>query len=254
MLKNLRKREKATVRFFFMLCLLFLQLIVLGLIGGGFYYYLKYVKGTQGDILDNISESIAVNTGTLVDVRESLNKDLPDDYINSIGILKQYLKSEDSAPSAVGLDGQVKFNLLISYNRRLEPSATLNEKIDAAMKKAPGNLDLIKAKALSLYESKMFDEALVIIQPLAESSDQEIFYILGLIAQAKKDMQKAEMFFNQGFMQGGGKNSKIIYALAEMKYRNGDAQSAMAFLNRIISDNPNYLKAYLSESKYHNEY
>ncbi len=243
--KKSKKTRKGDSPVLFYAVLAFSTVIILGLIGGGFYYYLKYVKGTQGDILDNISESIAVNTGTLVDVRESLNKDLPEDYINSIGILKQYLKSEDSAPSAVGLDGQVKFNLLISYNRRLEPSATLNEKIDAAMKKAPGNLDLIKAKALSLYESKMFDDALVIIQPLAESSDQEIFYILGLIAQAKKDMQKAEMFFNQGFMQGGGKNSKIIYALAEMKYRNGDAQSATAFLNRIISENPNYLKAYL---------
>jgi tetratricopeptide (TPR) repeat protein len=243
--KKSKKGRKGDSPVLFYAVLTFSTLIVLGLIGGGFYYYLKYVKGTQGDILDNISESIAVNTGTLVDVRESLNKDLPDDYINSVGILKQYLKSEDSAPSAVGLDGQVKFNLLISYNRRLEPSATLNEKIDAAMKKAPGNLDLTKAKALSLYESKMFDEALVLIQPFAESSDQEIFYILGLIAQAKKDMQKAEMFFNQGFMQGGGKNSKIIYALAEMKYRNGDAQSAMAFLNRIIADNPNYLKAHL---------
>jgi len=243
--KKSKKERKGDSPVLFYAVLSFSTMIVLGLIGGGFYYYLKYVKGTQGDILDNISESIAVNTGTLVDVRDALNKDLPDDYINSIGILKQYLKSEDSAPSAVGLDGQVKFNLLISYNRRLEPSATLNEKIDAALKKAPANLDLIKAKALSLYESKMFDEALVLIQPFAESSDQEIFYILGLIAQAKKDVQKAEMFFNQGFMQGGGKNSKIIYALAEMKYRNGDAQSAMAFLNRIISDNPNYLKAYL---------
>lgn len=244
-LKKSKKTKKKGGSLFFYIVLSFSTLIVLGLIGGAFYYYLNFVRGTQGDILDNITESIAVNTGTLVDVREALNKDLPDDYMESVGILKQYLKSEDSAPSAVGLDAQVKFHLLISYSRRLESSAALNEKIDVALKKAPNNMDLIKGKALALYESKQFDEALVLVQPHAESNDQEIFYILGLIAQAKKEMDKAEIFFNQGFMQGGGKNLKIVYALAKMKYRNGDAQSATAFVNRIISENSNYLKAHL---------
>ena len=243
--KKKKKGRKGESPALFYLVLTFSTVIILGLIGGGYYYYTKYIKGGKGDILDNISESIAVNTGTLVDVRESLSKDLPEDYMNSLGILKQYIKPDDSAPSAVGLDGQVKYNLLISYNRRVEPSSTINEKIDAAMKKSADNLDLIKAKALSLYDSKEFDQALVLLQPYAESSDTEIFYILGIIAIAKKEMQKAEMFFNQGFMKGGGKNSKIIYALAEMKFLNGDAQSAMAFLNRIIEESPNYLKAHL---------
>lgn len=243
-----KKEKKGESSFLFYLVLTFSTVIVLGLIGGGFYYYTNFIKGNQGDILDNISESIAVNTGTLVDVREALGKDLPDDYLSSLGILKQYIKPDDSAPSAVGLDGQVKYNLLISYNKRVEPSASIMEKIDIALKKAPDNFDLVKAKALALYESKNYDQALVAIQPYAESNDQEIFYILGLLAIAKKDMQKAEMFFNQGFMKGGGKNSKIIYALAEIKYLNGDAQSAMAFLNRIIEDSPNYLKAHLLKS------
>lgn len=224
-------------------------IIVLGLIGGGVYYYLNFIKSNKGDILDNISESIAVNTGTLVDVREALNEDLPSDYINSIGILKQYINPDDSAPSAVGLDGQVKFNLLISYNKRIESSATTTEKIDEALKKAPENIDLIKAKALSLFEEKNYDDALVIIQPFAETNDPEIFYILGLCAAGKKDLQKAEQFFNTGFNKSEGKSTKIMYALAEMKNRNGDSQSATAFLNRIISENSNYMKAHLLKAK-----
>lgn len=224
-------------------------IIILGLIGGGVFYYLKFIKGNKGDILDNISESIAVNTGTLIDVREALNKDTPSDYISSIGILKQYIKSDDSAPSAVGLDGQVKFNLLISYNKRVESSVTTNEKIDEAMKKSPGNIDLIKAKSLSLYEEKRFDEALALIQPFAKINDYEVFYILGLCAAGKNDLQKAEQFFNAGFNQSNGKSIKIMYALAEMKNRNGFAQSAIAFLNRIITENSNYLKAYLLKAR-----
>ncbi|HNW82505.1 MAG TPA: tetratricopeptide repeat protein [bacterium] len=247
--KSAKKGAGAGSSFSFYAILSISTIIVLGLIGGGVYYYIKFIKGNKGNILDNISESIAVNTGTLVDVREALNKDIPSDYINSIGILKQYIKSEDSAPSAVGLDGQVKFNLLISYNKRIESSATTTEKIDEAMKKAPENVDLIKAKALSLYEEGKFDEALVVVQPLAETNDAEIFYILGLCAAGKKDLQKAEQFFNAGFIQSNGKSTKIMYALAEMKNRNGDSQSATAFLNRIITENKNYLKAHLLKAK-----
>ena len=247
--KSVKKGARAGSSFAFYAILSVSTLIVIGLIGGGVYYYLKFIKGNKGDILDNISESIAVNTGTLVDVREALNKDVPSDYINSIGILKQYIKPGESAPSAVGLDGQVKFNLLISYGKRIESSATTVEKIDEAIKQAPENVDLIKAKALSLYESGSYDEALLLVQPLAETNDPEIFYILGLCAAGKKDLQKSEQFFNTGFIQSSGKSTKIMYALAEMKNRNGDAQSATAFLNRIITENPSYLKAHLLKAK-----
>ena len=215
--------------------------------GGAYYFYTK--RNNSADILDNISEQIAVNTGTLADVRDALDKDTPEDYINSIGILKQYIKPDDSAPSAVGLDGQVKMNLLISYNRRIESSSSINEKISAAMKKAQGNIDLVKAKALYLYEQKQYDAAAELLQPFTDKNDQEVFYILGLIASGKNDLEKAENFFNTGFIQGGGKSVKIMYALANMKYQNGDTQSAMAFINRIISESPNYIKAYLLKSK-----
>ena len=217
------------------------------IIGGAYYFYTK--RNNSADILDNISEQIAVNTGTLADVREALDKDTPEDYMNSIGILKQYIKPGDSAPSAVGLDGQVKMNLLISYNKRIESSASIDDKISSAMKKAPGNIDLVKAKALYLYEQKQYDAAAELIQPFTDKNDQEIFYILGLLASGKHDLEKAENFFNTGFIQGGGKSIKIMYALANMKYQNGDTQSAMAFLNRIISEMPNYIKAYLLKSK-----
>lgn len=247
--KSVRKGAGAGSSFAFYAILGISTLIVIGLIGGGVYYYLKFIKGSKGDILDNISESIAVNTGTLVDVREALNKDIPSDYINSIGILKQYIKPGESAPSAVGLDGQVKFNLLISYGKRIESSSTTIEKIDEAMKQAPENIDLIKAKALSLFESGSYDEALLLVQPLAETNDPEIFYILGLCAAGKKDLQKSEQFFNAGFIQSNGKSTKIMYALAEMKNRNGDGQSGTAFLNRIITENPSYLKAHLLKAK-----
>lgn len=221
---------------------------ILAIIGGGAYYF--YTKrSNSADILDNISEQIAVNTGTLADVREALDKDTPEDYMNSIGILKQYIKPDDSAPSAVGLDGQVKMNLLISYNKRVESSASIDEKISAAMKKASGNADLVKAKALYLYEQKQYDEAAALLQPFTDKNDQEVFYILGLIASGKQDLEKAENFFNTGFIQGGGKSVKIMFALANMKFQNGDTQSAMAFINRIISETPNYMKAYLLKSK-----
>ena len=221
---------------------------ILAIIGGGaYYFYMK--RNNSADILDNISEQIAVNTGTLADVREALDKDTPEDYMNSIGILKQYIKPDDSAPSAIGLDGQVKMNLLISYNKRIESSASINDKISSAMKKAPGNIDIVKAKALYLYEQKQFDEAVTLLQPFTDKNDQEIFYILGLIASGKHDLEKAENFFNTGFIQGGGKSVKIMFALANMKYQNGDTQSAMAFINRIIAETPNYMKAYLLKSK-----
>ena len=40
-----------------------------------------------------------------------------------------------------------------------------------------------------------------------------------------------------------------MFALANMKFQNGDTQSAMAFINRIIAEMPNYMKAYLLKSK-----
>ncbi len=223
-------------------------LAILAIIAGGAYYFYSK-RNNSADILDNISEQIAVNTGTLADVREALDKDVPEDYINSIGILKQYIKPDDSAPSAVGLDGQVKMNLLISYNKKVESPASINDKIDSAMKNAQGNIDLVKAKALCLYEQKQYDTAAEMLQPFTDKNDQEVFYILGLIASGKNDLEKAENFFNTGFIQGGGKSVKIMYALANMKYQNGDTQSAMAFINRIISESPNYIKAYLLKSK-----
>lgn len=244
--KKERKRGGSSVMFYVVTSVATLAILAI-VAGGAYYFYTK--RNNSADILDNISEQIAVNTGTLADVREALDKDTPEDYINSIGILKQYIKPDDSAPSAVGLDGQVKMNLLVSYNRRIESSSSINEKITAAMKKAPGNIDLVKAKSLYLYEQKQYDEAAELLRPFTDKNDQEVFYILGLIASGKNDLEKAENFFNTGFIQGGGKSVKIMYALANMKYQNGDTQSAMAFINRIISESPNYLKAYLLKSK-----
>ncbi len=243
--KNIRKKKKRDGAFGFYLVLVLSTFIVIGLLGGGYYYYVNYVQTDQGDILDNISESIAVNTGTLADVRESLNKDIPDEYIKSIGILKQYIKEDDSAPTAVGLDGQVKFNLILSYNKRIETVKTTEEKIDKALQNAPSNIDLIKAKALNLIINRNFSEAIVLVEEFVKSNDPEIFYILGRCAVGKKDLKKAEEFFNHGFINSQGKSAKIMFSLAEMKYKNGDAQSATAFLNRIIDENKNYLKAHL---------
>jgi len=242
-LKKKKKSGSSGVPFFAVLTVS--TLVVLGLIGGGAYYYLNYMSGTKGDVLDNISESIAVHTGTLLDVREALDKDLPQDYIKSIGILRQYINPGERAPTPVGLDGQVKFNLIISYNRRIEPVSTTDQKINEEMAHAPDNIDLIKAKALSFYVQRSFDEAIRILQPHVNSDDPEIFYILGLAAYGKNDFANAETFFNTGFVKSNGKSAKITYALADMKYRNGDTQSAMAFINRVILENRTYLKAYL---------
>ncbi len=220
-------------------------IILLGMIGGGVYYYINYMAGTRGDVLDKISESIAVHTGTLLDVREALNRDLPQDYIKSIGILRQYIKPGERAPSPVGLDGQVKFNMIVSYDRRIEPVNVTTDKIVEELSHAPNNLDLIKARALSHYIQRNFDEGIRILQPFINSDDPEVFYILGLCATGKNDLKNAENFFNTGFVHSKGRSAKITYALADMKYRNGDSQSAIAFLNRVISENPSYLRAHL---------
>ena len=239
------KKKKGNGAFSFYAVLVLSTVIVVGLLGGGYYYYVNYIQTDQGDVLDNISESIAVNTGTLSDVRESLNKDIPDEYIKSIGILKQYIKEDDSAPTAVGLDGQVKFNLILSYSKRVETIKTTGDKIEKGLKDAPSNIDLIKAKALYLVVEQNYDEAILLVQEFVKSNEPEIFYILGLCASGKKDLKKAEEFFNHGFINSQGKSVKIMYSLAEMKYKNGDAQSATAFLNRIIDESKNYLKAHL---------
>jgi len=239
------KKKEGSGAFSFYAVLVLSTVIIIGLLGGGYYYYVNYIQTDQGDILDNISESIAVNTGTLSDVRESLNKDIPDEYIKGIGILKQYIKEDDSAPTAVGLDGQVKFNLILSYNKRIETIKTTGDKIEEGLKDAPSNIDLIKAKALYFVIKQNYDEAIMLVQEFVKSNEPEIFYILGLCASGKNDLKKAEEFFNHGFINSQGKSAKIMYFLAEMKYKNGDAQSAAAFLNRIIDENKNYLKAHL---------
>ncbi len=242
---KVKKKKKGGGGIPFFVVLTVSTFIVVGLIGGGTYYYLNYVAGTRGDVLDNISESIAVHTGTLLDVREALDKDLPQDYIRSIGILRQYIKPGETAPTSIGLDGQVKFNMIISYDRRIEPVAVTDKNITAALSDAPDNIDLIKAKALSHVVQRQHDQAARLLQPFANSDDPEIFYILGLAASGKNDFTNAETFFNTGFVKSNGRSAKITYALADMKFRNGDTQSAMAFLNRIIAENPLYLKAYL---------
>ena len=243
-LKKGKKKNRKNSSLFFYVGISVATLAVLAIIiGSAYYFYVK--RNNSADVLDNISEQIAVNTGTLADVRDALDKDLPEEYIKSIGILKQYIKPDDSAPSAVGLDGQIKLNLLISYNKKVESTSSISEKIALAIKSAPNNIDLVKAMALCLYEEKKYDDAATLLQPFADKNDQEVFYILGLLASGKHDYEKAENFFNTGFLHSGGKNVKIMYALAKMKFQNGDAQSAMAFINRIISNTPNYIKAYL---------
>lgn len=217
---------------------------------GGYWFFGKSRMHEQTDILENINESFAQNTGTLADVRAALDQDMPDSYMNSINVLKQYLRPEDSAPSAVGLDGQIKLNLLISYNKRIESSSDIAVKTDIALKKDPKNIDLNKAKALYLYEQKDYDKAAEILQPFTDRNDPEIFYILGLLAQGKNDLKNAESFFNKGLtVQENKQSTKIMYALANIKYDNGDAQAALAFLNTIISATPNYIKAYLLKAK-----
>ena len=217
---------------------------------GGYWFFSKSRMRESTDVLENISESIAQNTGTLADVRAALDQDMPESYMNSINVLKQYLRPDDSAPSAVGLDGQIKLNLLISYNKRVESSSDIAVKTDLALKKDPKNIDLNKAKALYLYEQKEYDKAAELLQPFSDRNDSEIFYILGLLAQGKNNLTNAEAFFNKGLtVQENKQSTKIMYALANIKYDNGDAQAALAFLNTIISATPNYIKAYLLKAK-----
>lgn len=232
----------------FMVSLVSLTVMAVLLIGGGYYYY-KHKKKSNSNILEKISESIAENTGTLADVRDALNRDTRDDYIKSIGILRQYMKSDDIPAAVIGLDAQIKINLILSYNKKIEPMESLTDRVNQSYEKNKDNIDIAKAAALLHIIDKDFNKAAEVMQPFAEKNDPEVLYLLGVCAFNNKDKKTADTFFNASFIHSAGKSNKVAFAISEMKLEAGDAEGAMAFLNKIISASPYYMKAYLKKAQ-----
>ena len=232
----------------FFLKLVLITGFLLVMTGGGYYYY-KFHYTPNANVIDDMVNEIATNTGSLMDVREALNSDTVEDYIMSIGILKQYMNSEEVPPAAIGLDAQVKLNLILSYNKRIESMDTLKSRVDASHSENSSNLDLVKAVAYINIVDKEYDDAATLLKPYFEKNDPEVLYILGLAAAGKKNNKNAETFLNAGFIHSSGQSSKIAYALADIKQKSGDTQGAIAFLNKVISSNPYYMKAYLRKGE-----
>gem|GEM_PF-880633 len=241
-----KKKKKKSNKALFLLKIALMLVVITSVATAAAWWYKN--RKPKADILERISETIAETTGTLSDVRESLNRDTRQDYLKSLGILKQYMRSEEVPPAVAGLDAQVKMNLLISYQKKTEPLEAVAERIDAMFDKNPDDIDLLKARALIAIAQGNADKATEIVQPFSDKNDADIMYVLGLAAKARKDTKNAETFFNAGYITSETKNNKLAFALAELKIEQGDTDGAIAFLNKIISASPYYTKAYLKKA------
>ncbi|HOW52659.1 MAG TPA: tetratricopeptide repeat protein [bacterium] len=242
-----RKKKKKSGRALFALKIAIVLMVILSAAGSTAWWYKN--RKPKADILEKISETIAESTGTLSDVRESLNRDTRQDYLKSLGILKQYMRSEEVPPAVAGLDAQVKVNLFLSYGKKTEPLETIADRIEAMRTKNPDDPDLIKAIAITLLAMGDPGRATEIVQPYSDKNDPDIMFTLGMAAKARKDIKNAETFFNAGYIASGAKNNKLAFALAELKIAQGDIDGSLAFLNKIISASPYYTKAYLKKAE-----
>ncbi|HNT27851.1 MAG TPA: tetratricopeptide repeat protein, partial [bacterium] len=147
------------------------------------------------------------------------------------------------------LDAQVKANLLFSYDKRTEPFESVAERIEALRRQHPQDPDLAKALAFVLTAQQDHARAAELIESIPDKNDPELFFLLGLIAKARKDLQNAESLFSSGYIASQTKSNKLAFAIAELKMMQGDVDGAVAFLNRIISASPYYIKAYLKKAE-----
>jgi len=225
----------------------FLFLIFVGA-GAGAYYKFYYIPKKEPGVIDGIKKRFSNQKamGTLTDVREALNQDLYSEYAKSLSILDNYKKkSENIPPTVTGLDALIKLNLLRSYGKKAELLTSLEERLKSSHSQNPENIDLIKAIAtLHLYK-KEYGLAEKIVKPYVEKNDPEIFFILGVSAMKKKELESADSFLNSGFIYSSGRSSKLAYLIAELKLASGDPGTALAFLNKNININPQHIKSYL---------
>lgn len=243
--RDRRLRNRALIRILFSIC------AVAALAFGGYYIYSTYFvkKEKSGEFLERITESIAENSGSLNDVRKEIDRDNLRGYLRAVGIMKQYMKAGEVPANVVGLDGQIKLNLALSYGKTVEEVDKVHARLELYSRKAPDNVDIARARALYSLYKKREDEALKIVQPFGDKNDPEILYILGMISYRKKLYSEADGYFNRALIYSSGKSSKIAYAISEVKELSGDVDSALAFLNKAVSRNPNHLKSYIRKAE-----
>lgn len=241
-----KKRKKRGLMVLLLKLLLVLIVVSAAAISTAWWYKNRRPKA---DILEKISETITESAGTLSDVRESLEQDTRQGYLKSLGILKQYLRAENPSLAAVSLDAQVKANLLFSYDKKTEPFESVAERVEAMRRQHPQDAELAKALAFVLTAQQDYARAAEIIESIPDKNDPELFFLLGLIAKARKELKNAEAFFSSGYIASQTKSNKLAFAIAELKLLQGDADGAIAFLNRIISASPYYIKAYLKKAE-----
>ncbi len=220
-------------------------LIVSLLAFGGYRWYVSYHAGKSTDVLKQISESITESTGTLSDVRHYLQEDSVNGYKKAFGILKQYMNSEEIAPSVIGLDALIKLNALYSYNQRMEALTNIQRRLTDALKQNPDNNDILKANAFLDVFLKQYDEAAKLLQGLAKEKDTESLYILGVTAYEQKRYLDAHKLLAASFISSKGKSSKAAFMIAKANYAIDNIKTSIAYLNKIIKKHPDYLRAYL---------
>lgn len=241
-----KKRKKRGLIALLLKLLLVLVVVSAAAVSAAWWYKNRRPKA---DILERISETITESAGTLSDVRESLEQDTRQGYLKSLGILKQYLRAENPSLAAVSLDAQVKANLLFSYDKKTEPFESVAERVEAMHRQHPQDPELAKALAFVLTAQQDYARAADLIGSIPDKNDPELFFLLGLIAKARKDLQNAESLFSSGYIASQTKSNKLAFAIAELKMLQGDVDGAVAFLNRIISASPYYIKAYLKKAE-----
>ncbi|MCK5809397.1 tetratricopeptide repeat protein, partial [bacterium] len=93
-----------------------------------------------------------------------------------------------------------------------------------------------------------YEDAAKLLQPYVKEKGPEVLYILGLAAMEQKRYKEANKFFSSVFIASGGENTKTGYILARSYYKMGNANTAIAFLNKVIQKNSGYIKAYILKS------
>ncbi|MFO7735303.1 MAG: tetratricopeptide repeat protein [bacterium] len=227
--------------------LLVFMFVAGALAGGGYFAYTKYTA-EKDSFFDQIRETVTGVSGTLIDVRESLEKDRLEDYMRSLGILKKHGKDE-IIPVIAGLDAQVKYNMLYSYGKVVEPVDKIHGRISSVYEKNSDNIDVSKGMAWSYFFMEDYEKAAEVLAPFVEKEDPEIYYILGVATNRKGSIKDAEMFLKKALLNAGENNCKIPYELADINFKKGDYESALAYINRTTESNPRYFRAVIKKAE-----
>ncbi len=218
--------------------------------------YLGYKLVYQPRMMGKTKKAEKINTvnaevtGTLNDVRASLLMDNIVNYRKALGVLKRYMSGAEIPPRVKGLDIQVKMNLFISYNYKVEEFAKTEEEL-AELKQTSGsgeNIDILKAEAVIALVKGDCNTVNNILKPQQEKNDDEVFYLLGKCAEKSANYEEAAKFYNTGFIHSSAGSAKLALAVASAKLKIGDIDAALAFSNKAIDINPAYVKAYVFKS------